>query len=301
MHMNINMKRISGMTLILLLLVPGAACAQALEEGAAIVELSAVESVAVMTPESDMILEETSSLTDEPSTNDAADAVQETANVQEMIEGVVLENTANPETESVDELEVIGVVTATSTAEVIEVVVDPEVDDVPAEEVIIEEPILDVVAESLPTDPMPEVVRVEEAPVAVIEMKADVDPAYVVSLSGKTIPTKKRGVIGTSDLTVQAHMDVDAATGVLTVSGTCASPYFVVLIFKNQTDYEMDPRSFIVNRAYPCVNGAYSYSIDRLPPTLQNGTYYLMIGEQGERGPWTPATGLTEIAINRSN
>ena len=75
----------------------------------------------------------------------------------------------------------------------------------------------------------------------------------------------------------------------------------MVLIFKNQTDYEADPRSFIMNRAYPCENGTYSYSIDRLPPTLTNGTYYLMIADQGERGPWTPATGLTEITINRSN
>ncbi len=98
-----------------------------------------------------------------------------------------------------------------------------------------------------------------------------------------------------------AETEIDATTGVMSVSGACASPYFVVLLFKNQMDYEVDPRSFILNRAYPCEGGAYDYSIDRLPPTLENGTYYLMVGEQGERGPWTPATGLTEITINRSN
>ncbi len=229
------------------------------------------------------------------------EGVQETANSQEMVEGDVLEDTANPETESVDELEIIEIVEATTTEEVIEVIPEPVVEETPVEEVLLEEPVLDVIVESLPPEPLPEAQPIGEIAAEVIELKVDVDPAYVVSLSGKTIPTKKKGIIGTSDLTVQTQTEVDAVTGVLSVSGSCASPYFVVLIFKNQTDYEADPRSFIVNRAYPCENGSYDYSIDRLPPTLPNGTYYLLIGEQGSQGSWTPATGLTEISINRSN
>lgn len=251
------------------------------------------------TPESETVVADDAT----QSAPEPAESVQDTANTQAMIESSVLEDTANPEAQPADELEVIEIVEATSTEETIEVVADPAVVETPVEEVLIEEPVLDVVAESLPPEPTPEPEPevMGELVAAVVELKVDVDPAYMVSLSGKTIPAKKKGVLGTTNLTAPVATAVDGETGVLTVSGSCASPYFVVLIFKNQTDYEVDPRSFIVNRAYPCENGSYSYAIDRLPPTLPNGTYFLLIGEQGERGAWTPATGLTEIVINRSN
>lgn len=288
-----------------MLLMPGAVFAQAEDTLVPVAEPAPVVSVPEAAPvaETESAPATVPEISTEPaeSVPDSNTAVQDTANTQEMIEGDVLEDTANPETQSDNELVVSEIVEATSTEEIIEVVPDPVASETPVEEVTIEEPVLDVVAESLPVEPAPEPVRMDTEAAEVIELKVDVDPSYVVSLSGKTIPAKKKGLIGTSDLTAPVATQVDSQTGVLTVSGSCASPYYVVLIFKNQTDYEVDPRSFIVNRAYPCENGSYEYSIDRLPPTLPNGTYYLLIGEQGERGAWTPATGLTEISINRSN
>ncbi len=316
----LRMKEITGLVLAALLLVPTATLAQAeaITEpvtAPVIAESTPVEPTVepaiepmvdpVSEPEPEPAVEPAS----EPQVADAVEqspvesteAVQETANTQEMIQSDVLEDTANPEMQPTDELTVTEIVEATSTVEVIEVIATPETPEVPVEEVLIEEPVLDVVAESLPIEAAPEPVRMDEVQKDIVEMKVDVDPTYVIELSGQTIPAKKKGIIGTTDLTASAATSVDSETGVLTVSGACSSAYFVVLIFKNQTDYEVDPRSFIVNRAYPCENGSYSYSIDRLPPTLANGMYYLMIGEQGERGAWTPATGLTEIAINRNN
>ncbi|MBP9757443.1 MAG: hypothetical protein KBD06_02475 [Candidatus Pacebacteria bacterium] len=233
--------------------------------------------------------------------------VQDTAPTQESVPVDELEATVDPESATTTESEVILVVATTSSPAEIPVAPETEVavvEDIssdPTEEVTeISEEIsispsveLDIVSETL----VPEVQTITNN----IELLEDEDPKYVIQLSGNTIPTKKRGILGASSLIVPTATSIDSTTGTMTVSGTCASPYFVVLIFKNQDDYETDPRSFIMNKAFPCVDGTYSYSIDRLPATLPNGTYYLMVGEQGISGPWTPATGLTEISINRSN
>ncbi len=298
-------KEVSAIVMMVVLCVPTISFAQTSED--VVVETEPTTAEVITEPIAEQLESETGAPTEaivEPAAEleTPADAVQETAITQDVVESDVLEATANPEAQPSDDAEVIVLNDATSTEEVIEVIAEPTTpEEVVVEEAPIEEPVLDIVAESLSPEPAPELSPVDSPAPQVVEMKVDVDPEYVLSLSGKTIPTKKQGVIGASILAAPVATDIDAATGVMSVSGACASPYFVVLLFKNQMDYEVDPRSFILNRAYPCEGGAYDYSIDRLPPTLENGTYYLMVGEQGERGPWTPATGLTEITINRSN
>lgn len=93
--------------------------------------------------------------------------------------------------------------------------------------------------------------------------------------------------------------NIDNESGAMTLTGTCSDTYFVVLLYKNQSDYTEDRGSYILNKAFKCENGSFSYSISDLPSNLETGTYYMLIGDQGSRGTWTPATQLTEININR--
>lgn len=95
------------------------------------------------------------------------------------------------------------------------------------------------------------------------------------------------------------NSSVDNETGVVNLSGSCSDMYFVVLLYKNESDYREDRGSYILNKAFKCENGNFSYSVSDLPKNLSSGTYYMLIGDQGERGTWTPATQLTEININR--
>ena len=248
-------------------------------------------------------------VTETPADSTDPTIVQDTAPTQESAPLDVLEATVDPVSATTTESEVILVLEASSTpaeipvavvASTTEVVIEeaPAVDvetpvEIPEEILLPPSEELNIVAKTLTSD--------VETIVEDIVLIEEEDPKYVIELSGKTIPTKKKGIIGTSALATPTATSIDSTTGNVTVSGSCARPYFVVLIFKNEDDYETDPRSFIMNKAFQCADGAYSYSIDRLPATLPNGTYYLMVGEQGESGPWTPATGLTEITINRSN
>ncbi len=95
-------------------------------------------------------------------------------------------------------------------------------------------------------------------------------------------------------------ISVDNAKGVMNISGSCADKYYVILVYKNEIDYDANKRSYIVNRAFPCENGAYSYDIVNLPPTLADGTYYLLVAGMGEDTPWEPITGLSEINLQRN-
>lgn len=131
-------------------------------------------------------------------------------------------------------------------------------------------------------------------------------PQYSFALTGTSIPATKS--VQNSDGTVTQKTvstetlspAVDNTNGTLTVSGACSAAYFVVLLFKNATDYADDPSSYLVNKAYPCTQGTFTYSIAQLPYALPNGNYYLMVGEEGTTGTWTPLTSLSEITINRT-
>lgn len=92
---------------------------------------------------------------------------------------------------------------------------------------------------------------------------------------------------------------LDAVSGAPIVSGACVNVYYVILLYKNETDYSSDPASYILNKAYPCVNGQYTYTMNDVPHSIPSGTYYLLVGEMGERGSWTPITSLVPIDITR--
>lgn len=220
--------------------------------------------------------------------------IQETAEVQETVESDMLMQTVDPTVATTTEAETVTV-EATSTVE--EIPVEPESPQPIEQSVPIEETTALEIVASVPA----EAPRAETPAPDVHAIKPDLDPEYVFAVSEKTLPTKKKGKDGRdASVTnpVAAALDTD---GDVHVSGSCANTYFVVLLFKNQEDYANDPRSYILNKAYPCESGAYSYSIEDLPPTLENGTYYLLIGEQGDRGTWSPITSLREITIKRSN
>lgn len=96
-----------------------------------------------------------------------------------------------------------------------------------------------------------------------------------------------------SDLKPSISADGDS----LIVSGNCSKKYFVILLFRNASDYASDPSSAVANGAWPCVGGSFSYDLSALSPDTGNGTYYLMTGEEGDSGPWTPVSNIVPIAI----
>lgn len=172
--------------------------------------------------------------------------------------------------------------------------------------------------EQLPVvDPMPQEqpATVEASqPVAIALEEIAPDPEYVFSVNtGKHIPAKRRVKEEVRDrfnrvTTVEKEVIVDNAPqvtpdnreGTMQITSSCTNKYYVVLVYKNEGDYDRDRTSYIVNKAYPCQGGNFTYLLDDLPSTLQNGTYYVLIGEQGDTGGWLPISGLTEITINRN-
>lgn len=249
-----------------------------------------------------------------------APSVQDTFDSQKAVLGDALESTTNPETTMTTDSDVLVIplveTEAATTQESISLEVAPT-ESTGSEEVAIEDlETLDVVAEvtadeaqtplsdeSIPANES--ATRNEnQTPVSLAELEPEAE--YVFALSGKSIPTKSKvkradGKEMREETVVTALAPViDNVHGTVSVSGECANVYYVVLLYKNATDYDANPSSYIVNRAYPCENGSYSYAIDELPSSLANGIYYLLVGEQGERGSWSPITGLTEISINRN-
>lgn len=243
-------------------------------------------------------------VTSEPVTIQATSTeLQETANTQPAVTSEVLEGTVNPEVTTTDDTQSTPVPEAATTTP--ETPVDPEpIDEVPLEDVAVA---LDIVAEDL--TPEPDVSPTPDSEVAAIALPQEdltPDPQFAFALTGKSIPSKKvlkdrdGRKVGEQSVSHVAETQVDNAKGVITVSGKCSDVYFVILLYRNQNDYVDDPSSYLVNRAYPCVNGTYSYSIEELPHNLEHGQYYLLVGQEGNTGTWTPITGLTEITINRN-
>ncbi len=230
-----------------------------------------------------------------------ADAVQDTATSQETAASQEtatsqdLEETSDPTSIATEDMEIIQVSTSTSDEVLppIEIVPEPAVEEVVPEIVIPEPEPLTVVAETL-TPTQEEVVR-EIIPLN--KLNERLEPDYVIALSGKQVPTK----IAPGNAVEALSTTVDTQSGMLNLSGTCSEKFYVVLVYRTAEDYDADPSSYVVNRAYPCEGGSFTYKIDELPNTIPNGTYYLLIGEQGARGGWKPVTPMTEITINRTN
>ncbi len=83
----------------------------------------------------------------------------------------------------------------------------------------------------------------------------------------------------------------------MSVRGTCTKPYFVVLTYRSVEEFTKKPRSFVSNYAGNCVSGTFSYDMSQMPVDTKPGTYYLVVGEQGEEGSWVPASALLPILI----
>lgn len=223
-----------------------------------------------------------------------SDTLVQTENPSSTEGGVPLDD--NTELDVVDLPEITPEETATTTPIIPDETQVEGVPVVPEEEIV-------------PTDIPPEAV-VEELPMEDISPK----DGFKFSIKNGRIPTteapdwkvgdeiidkygKTTEVDKTEDITNIPKLSVNSVTNTLKVSGSCSMKYFVVLLYKNETDYNNDPAASILNRAFPCVGGKYSYSIDELPTTIPNGTYYLLVGEMGDTGTWTPITALVPISI----
>lgn len=112
-------------------------------------------------------------------------------------------------------------------------------------------------------------------------------------------------VTGTAAIVAQAE-SLSAPTvslpgaNTIQVSGDCSAAYYTILIFPDAEDYEYNPSFAVYNGANKCVNGSFTQTIDDtdLPPQLASGTYYLVVGNQGVKGPWIPDPEIYPIQLN---
>jgi hypothetical protein len=87
----------------------------------------------------------------------------------------------------------------------------------------------------------------------------------------------------------------------ITVSGACKQSYFTVLVFSDPEAYATAPRTALFNSAYPCDNGAYSYSLVPTTLNLPEGEYYLLVADQPESGPWIPISAIMPFTIEEKS
>ena len=239
--------------------------------------------------------------------------VQDTSATQETIPGDSLENTTDP---TLLENNTMPTTTPQTTSES-----STQASSTP--ETIIENTPPEVVATLTPEAPevaMPEIAAVSNteklnivniSPVLIISSE-ELKPKdkYVFSIKGekfsaKKIPSwkgddrnnskKSEGMINT-----EATLAIDEEENTLKISGSCSTAYFVILLYKEKEDYDINPASYILNRAYPCIDSRYDYSLSDLPKNLASTTttYYLLVGEQGETGSWSPISKLQAIDIS---
>ncbi|MFA6365163.1 MAG: hypothetical protein WCW78_02055 [Candidatus Paceibacterota bacterium] len=93
----------------------------------------------------------------------------------------------------------------------------------------------------------------------------------------------------------------DPIHNAFTISGSCSKPYFVILVFANQSDYLNDPSRAVINRAGLCVNSSFSYQLrsEDFPQNLPDGIYYAVAGEEGVSESWQPHSAIYPITISR--
>jgi len=106
---------------------------------------------------------------------------------------------------------------------------------------------------------------------------------------------KKEGVLNVPTLAP------DPSANSFTIKGSCTKPYFVVLVFANKDDYVTDPSRAVINRAGACTGGSFTYSLKSsdFSSNLPDGTYYVIVGEQGARESWKPTGTMYPILISR--
>jgi hypothetical protein len=136
-------------------------------------------------------------------------------------------------------------------------------------------------------------------------------PDFTFSL-GKTLPVELpktvspltalvSGAIDTSKTSSDVSVHAEMLGQGLTLEGSCSKQYFVVLVFADPDDYRTDPSRAVFNRALPCQDGRYSYTMhsDDLPGSLSDATYYLMAGEQDDETEWTLTPFVYPFALGR--
>ncbi len=255
---------------------------------------------------------------EDPSLADASD-------VQQAIDEPVIQDTISIQDGATTE----DISSTTGDVEIVQVDQNPNQDETLPEDTPTEGDTV-TVDDNQNIDPLLDEVVAEEEPLALEEPVEEVPvveirkpkPVYTFSVVKKTIPTyrkdlvkSKRSVLNnltgkkslvTEEKIVESSVsdivkpDVNQDTGDMVLSGSCASTYFVVLLYKNETDYKENANSYILNKAFPCENNSFSYTVSKLPENLVDGNYYILIGEQGDTGTWKPASQLTEINLNRN-
>ena len=235
--------------------------------------------------------------------------VQSTFNGQSAASSSVLESTTDPQTatSSVSDPVQIPLVGASSTAgEITPQALTPSVSAsstitliVPAS-IDVVAPVIDPVTDASSSIQISAPVQI---PIPITALKPP--QSYTFALSGETIPTthsthNSDGTVTQSAASSQSLTPVvNNDTGTVTLSGACSDKYFVVLLYRHATDYTESPSSYLINRAYPCAGGQFTYSISQLPYNLPSGGYYVMVGQEGDTGTWTAITGLTAITITK--
>lgn len=231
----------------------------------------------------------------------ATTTVQDTFNTQDTADGGALQQTMNPEDLATS---TVPLADATTTDTIL-----VEATSTPDATPVDPTPQLDIVVDDVATDAPAEVLQSDiPAPVDTALAITDLTPKpeYTFAMTGKQLATRR--LVAKADGTQQVQTvaaavtpQIDNTTGTMHVSGACSDTYFVVLLFRDQDDYARDPQSYILNRAFPCENQSFSYDVSDLPDSLDDGTYYLLIGQEGEHGAWSPITGLTEVMINHAH
>jgi hypothetical protein len=225
---------------------------------------------------------------------------QNTVTDQQTTDSSILESTVDPSTTAPGtDTTTLPDPTASTSIPVDPSVTDPSI-SVPVTPIQSTQPDTAVTVFTAPSTPIAQVQEEELEP----------KEKYTFALTGATIPTKAHPdwkkaqgspQTGSSQVTATPTLSADDTNGALDISGSCNDPYFVVLLYKNQEDYDAHPTSYIFNKAFDCQNGTYQYSLKDLPKTLADGTYYLLIGGQGDKGSWAPISALMPVTIQKEN
>ncbi len=123
-------------------------------------------------------------------------------------------------------------------------------------------------------------------------------PREVAITKKKLVFSEGRGSVQTPyapHTDIKAHVSSDGSS--LTVSGRCSSKYYVILVFRNLSDFALRPTSALVNGAWECENGSFSYDASTLSADLKSGRYYIVTGEEEDTGPWKLASHVFPVDI----
>ncbi len=267
-----------------------------------------------------VIIETTqSTLSSRATTSSVTINTQQTTNNQNTTPGNILESTLNPQTESIATTTPGGNKESTkdkkkdNTESIATTTPEGNKEPAPDKKIDNEE------AGKVTPDPEPITPKVEEEPEVLAVLGPEnfnPKPQFKFRLAELKLPAKKAlkhnadkvpveknktdKKVNNDNVTTEVVVNTDNDRGVIEVSGACNDKYYVVLLYKNANDYDTNPGSYIVNRAYPCISGSYLYAIDKLPQQLADGTYYLLIAEMGEKGSWVPISSIRPIEINRN-